>query len=238
MALGKTEPLENWIPRTSLRRKMKKRENTSIYEILDKGLKILEPEIIDTLITNLEHSLLEIGQSKGKFGGGRGSIWKQTQKITKEGANITFTSYVVVGNKDGYIGIGSGSAKETVPAREKAIRQAKLNMIKIRRGCGAWAAGSRTPSSIPFETIGKCGSIVVTLKPAPLGTKLVAEKKCRKILELAGIKDVYAKTRGKTPTRINMVKACFDALNNLNKMYVSEKQAKELCLVEGSLKNV
>ena len=79
-----------------------------------------------------------------------GSIWKQTQKITKEGANMKFTAFVVVGNKDGYVGIGRGSAKETVPAREKAIRQAKLNLIKVRRGCGAWAAGTKTPSSIPF----------------------------------------------------------------------------------------
>src|SRR3990167_342596 len=183
MALGKTEPLENWIPRTSLGRKVKNREITSIDEILDKGLKILEPEIIDTLIPNLEHSLLEIGQSKGKLGGGRGSIWKQTQKITKEGANITFTSYVVVGNKDGYIGIGSGSAKETVPAREKAIRQAKLNMIKIRRGCGAWACNCKTAHSIPYKSTGSSGSIRLTLIPAPKGTDLVISKECKKILK-------------------------------------------------------
>ena len=64
--------LEDWKPRTLLGRKVKAKEITSIDEILDKGMKILEPEINDTLVPNLDYSLMEVGQSKGKFGGGRG----------------------------------------------------------------------------------------------------------------------------------------------------------------------
>src|SRR3989344_2873797 len=116
MALAKplnTTNLENWKPKTELGRKVKSLEITDIGQVLDNGMKILEPEIVDTLIPNLQVELLAVGQSKGKFGGGKGSIWKQTQKKTSEGTSITFSACAIVGNKDGYVGVGYGSAKET-----------------------------------------------------------------------------------------------------------------------------
>ena len=61
-----------------------------------------------------------IGQARGKFGGGQRRIFKQTQKKTREGNKPHFTTTAVTGNKDGYIGMGAGKAKETVPARELA----------------------------------------------------------------------------------------------------------------------
>lgn len=236
MAVEKPNTLEHWKPKTSLGKKVKAGEITSIDEILDSGAKILEPEIVDTLLPELQTDLLEVGQSKGKFGGGKGSIWKQTQKKTSEGNTITFSAFAIVGNKNGYVGMGYGSATETVPAREKAIRKAKLNLIKVRRACGSWACDCRTPHSIPFKVYGKTGSVKMTIMPAPRGTGLTIEKKCGRILGLAGIKDVYSKTQGTTATKLNLFKACFQALKQLEKIKVQPTFIQESGIVEGSLK--
>src|SRR3990167_1971155 len=129
---------EKWAPKTELGKKVKSGEISNIEEIFDRGYKILEPQIVDALMPDLESDLISVGQSKGKFGGGKRSIWKQTQKKTKEGNVQKFTAITITGNKDGYIGIGKGKSKETVPAREKSIRNAKINLITISRGCGSW----------------------------------------------------------------------------------------------------
>ncbi len=226
--------MTTWKPKTELGRRIKAGEITSLDQVLDNGLKILEPEIVDALLPGLEFELFEIGQSKGKFGGGKRSIWKQTQKKSKEGNKPSFSTSVVVGNRDGYIGIGSGKAKETVPAREKALRKAKLNIIKIKRGCGSWACGCGEPHTIPFSVEGKEGSVTVKIMPAPKGTGLTAEKECRKMLGLAGIKDVYSKAKGQTCTKTNHIKACFKALKQLAKIKVKPDFVKKSGLTEGS----
>lgn len=233
MIKDQSSALENWIPKTELGRKVKNREITDIGDILEKGLTILESEIIDTLIPDLEVDLLEVGQSKGKFGGGKGSIWKQTQKKTSEGSRIKFSTFAVVGNRNGYVGVGFAGAKETVPARAKAIRLAKLNLIKIRRACGSWDCDCRKPHSIPFKVTGKSGSCEVTLMPAPRGTGLKAEKKCARILALAGIDDLYTQTEGKTATKLNLFMACFESLKRLTQIKMPEKFIKESGCIEG-----
>ena len=174
-----------------------------------------------------------VGQSKGKFGGGKRSIWRQTQKKTAEGNKPKFAALAIVGNKNGYVGIGYGKSKETVPAREKAIRKAKLNLIKIRRGCGSWECGCKNPHSIPFEVNTRCGSVIVILKPAPKGTNLCVEKECAKILNFAGIKDVYSKTFGQSRTKYNLIKACFACLKKLSTTKVNTKLISELGVIEG-----
>jgi len=209
---------ESWTPKTELGKKVKAGKITSIDEIIDSGTKILEAEIVDSLIEDLSSELLFIGQSKGKFGGGKRSIWKQTQKKTKEGNKPKFATMAVVGNKKGYVGIGYGKARETVPAREKAIRMAKLNIIKVKLGCGSWEGDPAGKNSIPLAIEGKCGSVIIKLMPAPKGTSLVIEKECAKILAYAGIKDIYSKTKGHTATKINLVKACFNALKKLSEI--------------------
>lgn len=224
---------ETWTPKTALGLKVKKGEITSIDQILDFGHKILEPEIVDMLLSNLQAELLEVGQSKGKFGGGKRSIWRQTQKKTKEGNKAAFGTVAICGNGDGYIGIGSGKARETVPAREKATRQSKLNLIKIKRGCGSWECNCGTPHSIPFSVKGKVGSVTITLKPAPKGTKLCVEKECQKILRLAGIKDVYGKARGAS-TKLNLVYACFEALKKLEQMKVKYVYVQKAGIIAGT----
>src|SRR3989344_2040027 len=224
---------ESWKPKTELGRKTKKGEIT-IDEILDKGYKILESEIIDALIPDLQSDLMAIGQSRGKFGGGKRSIWRQTQKKTREGNKPKFAAFAVVGNKKGYVGIGFAKAKETVPAREKAIRNAKLNIIKIRRGCGSWACGCKQTHSIPFKISGKSGSSKMVLIPAPKGVGLCIEKECQKIIKFAGIQDIHSKTFGQTRTKINLIKACFNSLKQLSKVKITEEQTKKLGVVEGN----
>jgi len=224
---------EAWKPKTGVGKKIKAGEITDIDEILDKGLKILEADVIDVLLPNINTELLLIGQSKGKFGGGQRRIFKQTQKKTKEGNKPHFAIYACVGDNNGHIGLGYGKSKETVPAREKALRRAKLNLIKVRRGCGSWQCGCKEAHTIPFAVKGKCGSCIIELIPAPKGTGLCVEGECQKVLKLAGIKDIWSKTKGQTRTKINLITACFDALRNLVKMKVGSKYFEELGIVEG-----
>lgn len=202
--------IEEWKPKTELGRLVKEKKIKDIDQILIDN-KILESEIIDSLL-KLKSDLLAIGQSKGKFGGGKRRAWRQTQKKTAEGNVPTFACMVVVGNEAGYVGLGYGKAKETLPARAKALRDAKLNLIKVERGCGSFDCLCKEKHSIPFKVEGKCGSSKIRLWPAPQGTGLVIGDECKKILRLAGIKDVYSKTFGQTRTTFNVAKACLEAL--------------------------
>ncbi len=233
-SVSKQADVSSWKPKTELGNKVKNRELLSIDEILDNSYKILEPEIVDSLLP-VEQDLLLIGQSKGKFGGGARRIFRQTQKKTKEGNKPKFSAIAVVGDKNGHIGIGIGGAKETVPAREKAIRKAKLNVFKIRRGCGSWECGCGKPHSIPFTVTGKCGSVVVKLMPAPKGKGLCCQAEIAKILGLAGIKDVWTKTRGQTRNRINFIYACEEALRKLIREKVQPEHLNSLAIVEGCI---
>ncbi|MBS3108598.1 30S ribosomal protein S5 [Candidatus Woesearchaeota archaeon] len=221
----------SWEPKTDLGKRVKRGDIADLKYILENSYRILEADIVDFFITDLNSEFIEVGQSKGKFGGGKRSIWKQTQKKTKEGNKPKFSTFIVVGNKNGYVGLGKGKAKETVPARTKALRDAKLNIIVIKRGCGSWECGCREPHSIPFKVRGKSGSVIIELKPAPKGSGLVTEKECKKILGLAGIKDVYSKTFGQTGTKMNLAKACFAALKELSKTKIKEDQIKRLGIV-------
>ena len=222
----------DWTPKTELGRQVRNGQINHIDQIMDNGMTVLEPEIIDSLL-NLESELLLIGQAKGKFGGGQRRVFRQTQKKTREGNKPKFTTLAVVGNKDGYVGIGLGKSKETVPAREKAIKNAKLNVFKIARGSGSWESNSKEPNSIPFAVQGKCGSVEIKLMPAPKGKGLCIEKECAKILALAGIQDIWSKTQGQTKNKINLIKACEEALRQLTKIKMRPKDAEALSLQTG-----
>jgi len=207
--------LNEWKPRTKLGKLVKDKKIKDIDQALK--YKILEPEIVDSLL-DLKSEILNIGQAKGKFGGGKRRAWRQTQKKTAEGNIPTFSCMCVVGNNDGYVGLGYGKAKETLPARSKAVRKAKLGIMKIKRGCGSFDCTCGEPHTVPFIVEGKCGSCRVKLMPAPQGTGLVIGDECKKILRVAGIKDVYSVTNGKIRTTINLAKACIDALKKANLM--------------------
>jgi small subunit ribosomal protein S5 len=225
-----------WQPKTSIGQKVKAGEITSIDQILDKGFKILEATITEVLLPNMENDLLMIGQAKGKFGGGQKRAFKQTQQKTPEGNKPSFSCIAVIGNNNGYVGVGRGKAKDTVPAREKALRNAKLGVFKVVRGCGSWQCGCKTPHSIPTAVDGKCGSIRIRLMPAPKGKGLVIEQECAKILRMAGIKDVWSKTRGcSTRTASNMVYAVVDALKKLSTTKIRPAHAERVARTEGKL---
>lgn len=227
-----------WKPKTSLGINVKNGTINSLSYVLDQRIKILEPEITDALLPNISTELLMVGQAKGKFGGGQKRVFKQTQKKTQEGNKPNFGTFAVVGNEDGYVGVGYGKSKETVPAREKAIRQAKLNVIKIRRGCGNWRCGCGDAHTVPFKVSGKYGSVEIILMPAPKGTGLKVEKECQKILKLAGIKDVWSRTEGQTRSKLNLLYACFEALKNLMQFKLSQKNEETLSIIEGSSKGI
>ena len=209
------EVVEAWEPKTELGREVKDGKIKNIDEILDNNRKILEEEIVDSLI-EVKSDLISIGQAKGKFGGGKRRPWRQTQRKTKEGNVPSFSTMAVVGDENGHIGVGNGKAKETLPARDKGIRKAKLNIMKIKRACAGFDCACSELHSIPFKITGKSGSVRVTLIPAPQGTGLVVGNELKKVLKLAGIEDVYSRTTGKKRTTFNLIKACIDALKKTN----------------------
>ena len=98
--LAKEFDRERWNPKTELGKKVKLGEIKTIEEAIQSGKKILESEIIDSLVSNLESEIISVGQSKGKFGGGKRSIWRQTQKKTSEGNKPKFATLIAVGNRN------------------------------------------------------------------------------------------------------------------------------------------
>jgi len=221
----KTEELEgelkaeeketSWVPKTQLGRDVLSGKIKSIDEILESGKKIYEPEIVDILLPNLKEELILIGKRTGKGGGAQRIPIRVTARMKKSGRRFRMSAFVVVGNEDGYVGIGKGVSVDARRAIEKARKRAKLNIIKIKRGCGSWECGCNEAHSIPYEVEGKSGSVRVILYPAPKGVGLVADDESKKILRLAGIKDVWVKTFGNTSMHINLITAIYNALKNL-----------------------
>lgn len=209
-----------WIPKTSLGKQVFEGKIKSIDEILFAGKKIIEPEIVDHLVPNLQSELILIGGRAGKGGGIQRIPVRITAKMHSSGRRFRTSAFFVVGDGNGIIGVGRGASVEPRTAMEKSLRKAKLNVIKIKRGCGDWECRCGLEHSIAFKTKGHSGSVRVELMPAPRGVGLVADNETKKILRMAGIKDIWVKTFGNTSNRINLALAVFDALR---KLYVYEK---------------
>ena len=222
-----------WTPKTQLGKDVASGKYTSIKEVIKSGKRILEEEITDTLVPDLATEFVNVGQAKGKFGGGKRKSSKATQKVTKEGSVMSFLMVCISGNRNGVVGLGFGKARENVPARDKALRKAKQDLILIRRGAGSWGSFGTDPTTIPFSVEGKCGSTKIKLIPAPKGTGLVAEAEVAKMLELAGIKDVWSKTQGTTSNKTNLMKATFIALKQLQSMRLTTDVIKGRNIIDG-----
>jgi len=123
-------------------------------------------------------------------------------KVTKAGRNFRFTSTVVVGDRKGRVGLGSGKANEVQDAIKKATQNATKNVKRIH------LVDERT---IPHEAIGTSGATKVLIKPAKSGTGIIAGGPVRAVLELAGVKDVVSKSLGSS-TKINTARATMNAL--------------------------
>ena len=205
--MEKTESKVKWVPKTTLGEMVLSGQIVSIQDILSQGLKIKEPEIVDALLPNLQQEVLGIGL---------------VQKQTDAGEKTRFRAVVAVGNEDGFIGVGTGKAKQVRAAIEKAAAEAKLNITPIRRGCGSWECGCDIPHSLPFKVEGKCGSVTVQIIPGPRGLGLVAGETVKTILRLAGVKDCWTRTFGSTSTIPSTAFAVYDALKNTYKIVTSK----------------
>ena len=193
--------IEGWIPLTGLGKMVASGKITSIDQVLDSGKPIKEIQIVDAFLPDLADEVLDI---------------TMVQRMTDSGRRVKFRTVVVVGNRNGYIGFGQGKDAQVGNAITKAIKDAKLNIIKVNRGCGSWECGCNLAHSIPVQVTGKAGSVRVTLKPAPQGIGLVTGDIAKKVLGLAGIRDVWAFSSGETRTTINFAKATFNALIQTN----------------------
>ena len=195
--------LEDWIPRTRVGRMVKEGKITSIAEIFANNLRITEVEIVDYLLPGLEQEVLDINL---------------VQKQTAAGERSRFRAIAIVGNRDGYVGLGTGKAVHVVSAIEKAVKNAKLSIIPVRRGCGSWECACGAPHSLPTKVEGKRGSVRIELIPGPRGLGIVAGEAARIVLELAGVEDVWTRTYGETRTTLSFAGATFEALKNTNKI--------------------
>lgn len=193
----RSESLEQWVPRTRLGKMIQEGKITSIEEVFIGGLQVREPQILDTLIPDLQEEVINVNL---------------VQKQTDAGEKSRFKAIVAVGNRDGYIGLGSGKASQVRNAIEKAAANARLNIVPVRRGCGSWECGCGKPHSVPFEIDGKCGGAKIIVVPGPRGLGLVASEVSKVILGLAGIKDCWTRSFGSTRTVPSFAYAVFDAL--------------------------
>ena len=209
--------IENWEPKTELGRKVKDGEITDIDQILDKGLPIMELEIVDALLPDLEEEVMDVNL---------------VQRMHKSGRKVNFRVIVAVGNRNGYVGLGQGKSQEVGPAIRKAVDAAKYNLIKVRRGCGDWGCGCGRRHTVPFKIEGKMSSVSATLIPAPAGVGLAIGNVGKTILSLAGITDVWSMCSGQTQTTINFAGAVFDALKQLSSVKSSEKDLKALGVID------
>lgn len=205
------EERTGWIPKTELGKKVLSGEITDMEQIYSKNITILESEIVDRLVPNLKDEVLKI---------------KMVQRTTDSGRRGSFMITVAVGNEDGYVGVGTAKGLEIRPTIDKAIREAKKGIIHIRRGCGSWECACDEEHSIPFSVRGKYSSVIVELFPAPKGTGIVAGSTAGKVLRLAGIKDVWSRTKGSTSTVFNFAFATIEALKQTRKMKMKKEVGK------------
>lgn len=137
-------------------------------------------------------------------------------KTVKGGRKIRFNALVVIGDGKGTVGFGFGKANEVPDAIKKAIEIAKTNLYKIEMSKG---------DTLPFETIGKHGASEVFMKPAPVGTGVIAGGPVRAVLELAGIKNIYSKVNG-SRTPINVVRATVNGIENIAKFKTAARNRR------------
>ena len=143
-------------------------------------------------------------------------------KVVKGGRRFSFAALVVVGDRDGTVGIGYGKANEVPPAVEKAVKDAKKNMHEI----------ALVDGTLPHKIVGKSRATQITLVPAGAGTGVIAGSSARAVLEYAGVRNVLTKINGSTSAK-NVVRAVMDGLLRLrNKEMIASLRGVEIDTVK------
>jgi small subunit ribosomal protein S5 len=200
--------MEAWQPRTKLGELVKSGQITNLEQIRAMGKIVKEVEIIDALLPNLETKIVETAS---------------VQRMTKDARKMKYRTTMIIGDRNGHVGIGVGKATEVRPANEEAAKDAKMHIINVPLGCGSWECNCGTSHSLPIVLRAKVGTAEIILKPAPRGVGIVAGSTAKTVLELAGIKDVWTFARGRTRDIYNMSLATFLALKSLSSIKNADK---------------
>ena len=164
----------------------------------------MKREIIDASNLELEDSVVNI---------------KRVTKVVKGGRNMRFAALVVVGDKNGHVGAGLGKAAEVPEAIRKAKEDAIKKLVKV---------DINENGSIPYDYTGKFGSASVLLKSSPEGTGIIAGGPARKVLELAGYKNIRTKSLGSN-NKQNVVLATIEGLKAIKSPEeIAERRGKSL----------
>ncbi len=216
-------PALDWVPKTTLGKLVYEGEITSMSEALRSRHVLKEAEIVDILLPEMDDEVLDVNM---------------VQRMTDSGRRVRFAITAVVGNGDGFVGMGRFKGKEVGPSIRKAIDNAKLNLVEIKRGCGSWECGCGNSHTIPFAVSGKAGSVVATFKPAPQGVGLAVGNIPKHVLRLAGISDAWGLSKGHSKTTVNYSFASFYAMQNTTMVKVTPKQAEQLHIITGPVKPI
>ena len=193
------KPEEVWIPKTSIGKRVVSGEINSMEEILSKGLRIQEAGIVKKLLPDLKTEVIDVGI---------------IQKMTPNGQSTRFKALVAAGNENGWLGIGMGKSKQMRIAIEKANNAAYLSVSPVKLGCGSWECRCDQNHSVPFKVKGKGGSVTIEILPGPRGLGLVAGRKIKNLLKMAGIKDAWTTAKGSTTTMNSTSKAVLQCLRH------------------------
>ena len=193
------EEEEVWIPKTSIGKRVLAGEINSMEEILSKGLRIQEAGIVKKLLPDLKTEVIDVGI---------------IQKMTPNGQSTRFKAILAAGNQNGWLGIGMGKSKQMRIAIEKANNAAYLSVSPVKLGCGSWECRCDQKHSVPFKVKGRGGSVTIEILPAPRGLGLVAGRKIRNLLKIAGLKDAWTTAKGSTSTMNSTSKAVLECLRH------------------------
>jgi len=207
-----------WVPKTELGRRVASGEIATMSDALATGLPLREAPIVDKLLPGLHDEVLDVNM---------------VQRMTDSGRRFKFAVTVVVGNGDGFVGLGRAKGREVGPTIRRAIDRAKLEVVEVQRGCGSWECGCGRAHSLPFVAHGRVGSVDVAFKPAPRGVGLAVGDIAKPILRFAGISDAWGFTEGHTKTTVNYAQAAFGALVRLAELKVPPEDALRLKIVRG-----